>query len=137
MIPDIKQPIFSSCLQGTLFHLPRFYVERRSKASILTHNLVKYLKAKPGCMAPYDEIKEYLNIGPSIKKLMKHSDFQRTMKADLRVPYRTIFPDATEAEWKAKNKGQHLAKVEDSKAAPLEDVEKMVRALFLHKFNLN
>ena len=55
-------------------------------------------------MAPYEEIKTYLNIGPSCKKLFKHAIFQKYIKGDVKVPYRYIYPDARESEWKCKNK---------------------------------
>jgi len=88
-------------LQGTLFHLPQFFVERRSKAQVLIHRLVVFLKDRgPNFMAPIDEVKEMLNLGNSFKKLMKHSDFQRLMSVDLRVPYRQLFPDAPESKWR-------------------------------------
>ena len=57
--------------QGTLFHLPRFFVERQPKTLLLVRNVVEYLKTKPGCHATYDDLKTFLNMGNSFKKLLK------------------------------------------------------------------
>eukprot|EP00094_Tigriopus_californicus_P009796 TCALIF_09445-PA protein Name:"Similar to Gtf3c1 General transcription factor 3C polypeptide 1 (Rattus norvegicus)" AED:0.03 eAED:0.04 QI:37/0.71/0.62/1/0.85/0.87/8/0/1945 len=109
---------------GSLFHLTRFFVERRSKALILIHSLIKYLKEKDSHMAPYDEVRSYLNIGTSVKKLFKHTVFQRFIRGDIRVPYRALYPDATDLEWKSKNKSPNDER-------PLQDKEKQVRVVQL------
>ena len=74
--------------QGTLFHLPRFFVERKPKALILVRNAIEFLKTKEGNMATYEEVRSYLNLGNSVKKLFKTQEFQRYMKGDVRVLYR-------------------------------------------------
>ena len=43
--------------QGTLFHLPRFYVERKPKALVLVKNAILYLKSKDNGIATYDEVR--------------------------------------------------------------------------------
>ena len=43
--------------QGTLFHLPRFYVERKPKALVLVKNAILYLKSKENGIATYDEVR--------------------------------------------------------------------------------
>ncbi len=109
--------------QGTLFHLPRFYVERRSKALILVHNIVTLLKERgPLFAAPLEEVKEVLNLGPVAKKLLKHTEFQRFLRVDT-VAYRELFPGAAESEWRARP-----GKVKED---PGEAREKMVRAVHL------
>jgi hypothetical protein len=90
--------------QGTLFHLPRFYVERKSKPLVLIHSLVTFLRERSNSMASYDEVKQQLGIGGSLKNLAKHSEFQRFIRADSRVPYRMVFPNAKESDWKCKNR---------------------------------
>ena len=92
--------------QGTLFHLPRFYVERKPKALILVRNAILFLKSKEKGVATYDEVRNHLNLGNSVKKLFKTQDFQRFMKGDVRIPFREMYPDASEAEWKRKGTNQ-------------------------------
>ena len=92
--------------QGTLFHLPRFYVERKPKALVLVRNAILYLKEQENGIASYDEVRAHLNLGNSVKKLFKTTDFQRFMKGDVRLPYREMFPDAPESEWKRKGSSE-------------------------------
>jgi hypothetical protein len=55
----------------------------------LVHGLVRFLKSRPPhFMAPFDDVKRFLDIGPSIKKLFKHSEFIKYIKGDIRVLYR-------------------------------------------------
>ncbi|XP_076762945.1 general transcription factor 3C polypeptide 1 [Xylocopa sonorina] len=91
-----------SC-NGSLLHLPRFFVERKPKIMFLAEEVIKILKSKPNCVAEYDEIKRKLQIENSIKKLFRTSFFQKVVKTDIRVPYRTLYPNATPAEWQKKN----------------------------------
>lgn len=93
---------------GSLVHLPRFYVEMKPKPMILTEKVVEILKNKPNCMAEYDEIKAELGlkIKDTVKKLLKTADFQKFVNTDLRVPYRTVYPEAEITEWKMKNKDE-------------------------------
>ena len=60
-------------------------MERKSKALILIHGLILFLKERPNCLALYDDVREYLNIGSSFKKLFKHSDFAKFIRGDVRV----------------------------------------------------
>ncbi|XP_076662843.1 general transcription factor 3C polypeptide 1 isoform X1 [Andrena cerasifolii] len=91
-----------SC-NGSLLHLPRFFVERKQKAIFLAEEVIKILKSKPNCVAEYDEIKRKLQIENAIRKLFKTSFFQKVVKTDIRVPYRTLYPNATSTEWRQKN----------------------------------
>lgn len=94
--------------QGTLFHLPRFYVERKPKALILVRNTIEFLKSREGGIATYEEVRGHLSLGNSVKKLFKTQEFQRFMKGDVRVAYRTMHPEADEEEWR--RKGTHHEK---------------------------
>ena len=53
---------------------------------------------------------------------------QRLIRGDVRVPYRTLYPNATEKEWRLKNKAP------GGGANPEENVERerMIRVLKLH-----
>ncbi len=112
--------------QGSLFHLPRFYIQRRSKAQVLVHSLVCLIKSRPPqFFVPCDEAREQLGLGSCLKKLVKHADFVRFLRID-NVPYRTAFPEATESEWKVR-----LAKGRsgDDPAEPKEKVVRIMRLL--------
>nr|XP_034186691.1 general transcription factor 3C polypeptide 1 [Osmia lignaria] len=91
------------CFSGSLLHLPRFFVERKPKIIFLAEEVIKILKSKPDYIAEYDEIKRKLRIENAIKKLFKTSFFQKVVKTDMRVPYRTLYPNAQPTEWQLKN----------------------------------
>ncbi|KAG7208455.1 hypothetical protein KM043_014681 [Ampulex compressa] len=88
---------------GSLLHLPRFFVERKPKVLFLAEQVINILKSKDNYVAEYDEIKRKLQIENSIKKLYKTSFFQKVVKTDIRVPYRTLYPNAKPKEWQLKN----------------------------------
>ncbi|KZC03777.1 General transcription factor 3C polypeptide 1 [Dufourea novaeangliae] len=104
-----------SC-NGSLLHLPRFFVERKPKAIFLAEEVIKILQTKPNCVAEYDEIKRKLRIENPIKKLFKTTFFQKIVKTDIRVPYRTLYPNAEPTEWQQKN---NLAKEKKIKVVQL------------------
>ncbi|XP_031843956.1 general transcription factor 3C polypeptide 1 isoform X2 [Nomia melanderi] len=91
-----------SC-NGSLLHLTRFFVERKPKAIFLAEEVIKILQSKPNCVAEYDEIKRKLRIENPIRKLFKTTFFQKIVKTDIRVPYRTLYPNAQPTEWQQKN----------------------------------
>lgn len=90
------------CGNGSLLHLPRFYVERKPKVTYLAEQVVQILRSKKNGVAEYDEIKKKLGIENSIKKLFRTSFFQKIVKTDICVPYRTLYPDAEPSEWRQK-----------------------------------
>ena len=91
-----------SC-SGSLLHLPRFYVERKPKVIYLAERVIDILKCRDNQVAEYSEIKKELGIENSIKKLFKTSFFQKVVKTDLVVPYRTLYPNADDLEWQCKH----------------------------------
>ncbi|KAL0120525.1 hypothetical protein PUN28_008329 [Cardiocondyla obscurior] len=90
------------CGSGSLLHLTRFYVERKPKMIYLAEQVLDILRAKENGVAEYDEIKKKLGIENSIKKLFKTSFFQKIVKTDICVPYRTLYPNAEPNEWRQK-----------------------------------
>lgn len=87
---------------GLLLHLPRFFMERKPKALVITERVVSYLKTQPNCMAPLERVRLELGYDNPLRKLLKTFNFQKFVRSDL-VPHRSIYPDATEAEWKQKH----------------------------------
>lgn len=90
------------CGSGSLLHLPRFYVERKPKMIYLAEQVLDILRSKENGVAEYDEIRRKLGIDNSIKKLFKTSFFQKIVKTDICVPYRTLYPNAEPNEWRKK-----------------------------------
>lgn len=90
------------CGSGSLLHLPRFYVERKPKMIYLAEQVLDILRSKENGVAEYDEIRRKLGIDNSIKKLFRTSFFQKIVKNDICVPYRTLYPNAEPNEWRQK-----------------------------------
>lgn len=90
------------CGSGSLLHLTRFYVERKPKMIYLAEQVLDILRSKENGVAEYDEIKKKLGIENSIKKLFKTAFFQKIVKTDIYVPYRTLYPNAEPNEWRQK-----------------------------------
>nr|XP_045612135.1 general transcription factor 3C polypeptide 1-like isoform X1 [Procambarus clarkii] len=89
---------------GSLLHLTRFYVERRSKFIMMIQRAVEILKSKPDCCAPYLLVKEEMGMPEtSCRKLFKSSEFQRYIK-NVSAPYRKVYPDALTSQWRCKGK---------------------------------
>ena len=100
-----KQPIYQKIrgmnAHGSVYSLPRFHVQRKSKSMMLTYKVIKLLKTKPNCMALYPEVIEALNLTQqAIKKLYKHTLFKNNIRSDVRVPHRFLYKDANEQDWK-------------------------------------
>ncbi|XP_046623037.1 general transcription factor 3C polypeptide 1 isoform X1 [Neodiprion virginianus] len=115
-----------SC-NGSLLHLPRFYVERKPKIIYLAEKVIEILKSKENCVAEYDEIKKELQIENSIKKLFRTNFFLKVVKTDLRVPYRTVYPKAEKKEWQQKN---NPTKEKTVRVVQLQDPEMDVSELW-------
>ena len=73
---------------------------------ILVKNTIEFLKTREDGLATYEDVRSHLGLDNSVKKLFKTQEFQRFMKGDVRVPYRTVFPEAEESEWKRKGTPQ-------------------------------
>ena len=69
-------------------------------------NTIEFLKTREDGIATYEDVRSHLGLDNSVKKLFKTQEFQRFMKGDVRVPYRTVYPDAEETEWKRKGTPQ-------------------------------
>ncbi|XP_011313927.1 general transcription factor 3C polypeptide 1 [Fopius arisanus] len=87
---------------GTLVHLPRFFVERKPKMIYLAESIVEILRTRDNYIADYSEIKKKLQLDRTIKNLFKLAIFQKIVRTDLLVPYRTLYPHADISEWQRK-----------------------------------
>lgn len=68
---------------GLLLHLPRFFVERKPKALVLTEQIITFLKTQRNETSEYDKIRSELNLGNSLKKIMKTFNFQKYVRTDV------------------------------------------------------
>lgn len=113
---------------GGLFHLHRFYNERKCKRQIIIEQLVDVLKKRPNHRIEYMEVRRLF--GPvwkkcGIQKIVKTAEFKQYIKTDMvlvsttfsnktneaffvfqQLPYREMYPNATPAEWKRKGDQQ-------------------------------
>lgn len=69
-------------LSGLLLHLPRFFVERKPKALEMMEKVVIYLKAKPNHMEEHNVLRNALNLGTTLKKIIQAHSFQKFVKSD-------------------------------------------------------
>ncbi|XP_031625024.1 general transcription factor 3C polypeptide 1 [Contarinia nasturtii] len=103
----IKCQSFTQSIDGLntavqLIHLPRFFTTFKQRHMILIEKIVGILKSKPNCMAEYQEVKVQFEEGlqKTLSRLFKTPLFHRFVLTDTRVPYRAIYPNATEREWR-------------------------------------
>lgn len=96
-----------------LLHLPRFYREHKSSFCISVEKIVEFLKTRPNYLASYDTLKALLDSDNVLitKKLFKSKELVRYVETDIKVPYRYLYPDATEAEYLLKNKQEKTVRV--------------------------
>lgn len=90
-----------------LFHLPRFFSKYRSRVMLMMERIIEVLKSKPNCMAEYQEIRGMFDesTASTLRRLAKGPIFQKCIINDSRFPYRAMYPNATEKQWKMKNGG--------------------------------
>jgi general transcription factor 3C polypeptide 1 len=72
-----------------LFHLPRFYSDRRPQILIMFTQMIKYLKEKPGFEALYEEMVSELEVTWPLKRMTRHNDFVKFFDA-LVVPSESL-----------------------------------------------
>ena len=77
-------------------------MERRPKTLLIVRGIIEYLSAQPGNMATYEDIRAHMGLSKETKKLFKMQEMVRFVKGDVRVPYRAMYPQATEAQWRRK-----------------------------------
>ncbi|XP_014204050.1 general transcription factor 3C polypeptide 1 isoform X2 [Copidosoma floridanum] len=95
---------YSGQNMGTLVHLTRFFNTRRPKVIIWAAHLIDYLKSRENYAAEYSEVKAELNLDYSIKKFFKIHLLQKLFKTDVKVPYRSYYPNCLEKDWQTKSK---------------------------------
>ena len=71
MIKYTEYTFLEFFFQGTLFHLPRFFVERQPKTLVLVGRVVEFLRSRHGGRASYDDLRNELQMGSAFKKLFK------------------------------------------------------------------
>ncbi|KAK9512897.1 hypothetical protein O3M35_001209 [Rhynocoris fuscipes] len=83
---------------GSLLHLPRYYTSVKQKYETDIEKLVDYIKVQPGQYILYKHVHEILGPNSDAKKLLQK---YKHVKAES-VPYRYVYPNAKQSEWKMK-----------------------------------
>ncbi|XP_065165819.1 general transcription factor 3C polypeptide 1 isoform X2 [Atheta coriaria] len=109
-----------------LIHLRRFYTEVKSQRQRITEFIVKMIQDKPECRMEYMELRHLLGATTwdkyQISKIIKTPEFRQYVKTDVTVPYRIMYPNANNAEWRKKKEKER---------------EKLLRVFELRNPNLN
>ncbi|KAF7988493.1 hypothetical protein HCN44_001066 [Aphidius gifuensis] len=87
---------------GSLLHLVRFYVERKPKMIYLAEKIVDLLKTNNSYTIDLQIIKKNIQMDDALRKLMKMTFFKKIV-CTINVPYRKLYPNAIEKEWKRKS----------------------------------
>uniref|UniRef100_A0A182SUT6 B-block_TFIIIC domain-containing protein n=1 Tax=Anopheles maculatus TaxID=74869 RepID=A0A182SUT6_9DIPT len=103
--------IDDTSIQGMVFHLPRYYTEMKTKQLIIVERVVNELKRREHFMADYEEIKLMVLNKPDAGKLFRSPEFQRYIKMDEAVPFRTLYPDAPQSSWQTKRGVEKMIRV--------------------------
>uniref|UniRef100_A0A182Y6Q2 B-block_TFIIIC domain-containing protein n=1 Tax=Anopheles stephensi TaxID=30069 RepID=A0A182Y6Q2_ANOST len=103
--------IDDTSIQGMVFHLPRYYTEMKTKQLLIVERVVSELKRREHFMADYEEIKLMVLNKPDAGKLFRSPEFQRYIKMDEVVPFRTLYPDAPQSSWMTKRGVEKMIRV--------------------------
>lgn len=112
-----------------LLHLPQFFAMFKPRYMMMTEKIIEILKENPNYMATLNDIRCHFDepLRHYFKRLLKHAFFQKFITlshvcdatmvssqsnffnfpfvfAFQKVPYRIVFPNAPEHEWRLKNK---------------------------------
>uniref|UniRef100_A0A182VZZ0 Uncharacterized protein n=1 Tax=Anopheles minimus TaxID=112268 RepID=A0A182VZZ0_9DIPT len=98
-------------IQGMVFHLPRYYAEMKTKQLLVVERVVGELKKRDHFMADYEEIKLMVLNKSDAGKLFRSPEFQRYIKTDESVPFRTLYPDAPQSSYMTKRGEEKMIRV--------------------------
>lgn len=110
-----------------LLHLPQFFAMFKPRHMMMTEKIIELLKEKPNYMATLHDIRCHFDepLRHYFKRLVKHTFFQKFITISQvrqaavnafdfnlrvsafefqRIPYRMLYPEASESEWRLKNK---------------------------------
>lgn len=95
---------------GSLLHLKRFYVERQSKIQIILQKMSELLSEKPEQREIFHKLRNELGVKDNTFKKVIQKTFNRYFKLYI-VPYRQIYPNATDKEAKSQNGNEKMLKM--------------------------
>lgn len=98
-------------IQGMVFHLPRYYTEMKTKQMVIAERVVNELKRRDHYMADYEEIKLMVLNKSEAGKVFRTPEFQRYIKTDESVPFRTLYPDASKNAYMTKRGEEKMVRV--------------------------
>ncbi|XP_041762440.1 general transcription factor 3C polypeptide 1 [Anopheles merus] len=98
-------------IQGMVFHLPRYYTEMKTKQMVIAERVVNELRRRDHYMADYEEIKLMVLNKSEAGKVFRTPEFQRYIKTDESVPFRTLYPDASKNAYMTKRGEEKMVRV--------------------------
>uniref|UniRef100_A0A4Y0BL14 Uncharacterized protein n=1 Tax=Anopheles funestus TaxID=62324 RepID=A0A4Y0BL14_ANOFN len=98
-------------IQGMVFHLPRYYTEMKTKQLLIVERVVSELKKREHYMADYEEIKLMVLNKSDAGKLFRSPEFQRFIKTDETVSFRTLYPNAPPSSYLTKRGEEKMIRV--------------------------
>ncbi|XP_052902884.1 general transcription factor 3C polypeptide 1 [Anopheles moucheti] len=98
-------------IQGMVFHLPRYYNEMKTKQLLIVERVVSELKKREHFMADYEEIKLMVLNKSDAGKLFRSPEFQRFIKTDETVSFRTLYPNAPSSSYLTKRGEEKMIRV--------------------------
>lgn len=91
--------------QGLLLHLPRFYRIFKPKAMLIVEQVVEMLRQSPEGRMEYTVMMAHFeeDLLQAVRKVFKTPMLHQFVCTDVRVPFRTLRPNARVDEWRSKN----------------------------------
>lgn len=96
---------------GFLLHLPRFFVEVKTKSKVLTKELCALLATKPQQREAYAKICTELGLRPIVFKKLMYSPSTSQYVTQYTLPYNEFYPDSSPDTWYLKNKEMRAVRV--------------------------
>uniref|UniRef100_A0A6A7FY16 General transcription factor 3C polypeptide 1-like n=1 Tax=Hirondellea gigas TaxID=1518452 RepID=A0A6A7FY16_9CRUS len=99
----LQKGISGASQTGSLLHLTRFYIERKSKFVLLIEHCVELLHAMPDSTMPVKNLKDALGLPePSSRKLLKNPELLKYIEF-LNIRHSLLYPDDPRKESHSKN----------------------------------
>lgn len=127
---------------GFLLHLPRFFVEVKTKSQIMAREMCALLASKPNRREVTSKLFNELGLTPESAKKILHGAASKYVTRRV-IPYSEYYPDTPREEWYTKNNKQRIVRVcelvkpfveegEEEEEDPDDDSTDKSAGLFFH-----
>lgn len=127
---------------GFLLHLPRFFVEVKTKSQIMAREMCALLASKPNRREVTSKLFNELGLTPVSAKKILHGAASKYVTRRV-IPYSEYYPDTPREEWYTKNNKQRIVRVcelvkpfveegEEEEEDPDDDSTDKSAGLFFH-----